>query len=88
MPDILFQLVAGGALLGSVHPHVRGLLGQGRPGRRGCSSHVLNLVTLLLVLFAGLAAFFAEPIVARVIAPGFAPAQQALTADLMRAGCC
>lgn len=85
LPDILFQLVAGGALGSAFIPTFAGYwVKDDRPGAWLLFSRVLNLVTLVLVLFAGLAALFAEPIVARVIAPGFAPAQQALTADLMR----
>ena len=85
LPDILFQLVAGGALGSAFIPTFAGYwVKDDRAGAWLLFSRVLNLITLLLVLFAGLAALFAEPIVARVIAPGFAPAQQALTADLMR----
>ena len=41
-------------------------------------------MTLLIVVLAGLAALFALPLVQHVIAPGFPPEQQALTANLMR----
>jgi putative peptidoglycan lipid II flippase len=42
------------------------------------------LVVLILVVLAGLAALWADPLVAWIIAPGFDPAQQQLTANLMR----
>ena len=45
---------------------------------------MLNLITLILVVLAGLAAIFALPIVHYVLAPGFSPEQQVLTATLMR----
>jgi len=85
IPDILFQLVAGGALGSAFIPTFSSyLVNKGRQAAWLLFSRVLNLVTLVLVIAAGLAAIFAEPLVARIIAPGFPPAQQALTADLMR----
>jgi putative peptidoglycan lipid II flippase len=48
-------------------------------------SRTLNLVVLILVVLAGLAAIWADALVTWIIAPGFDPAQQALTAALMRA---
>ncbi len=84
-PDILFQLVAGGALGSAFIPTFAGYWVKGdREGAWLLFSRVLNWITLLLVVLAGLAATFALPLVERVIAPGFPPAQQRLTADLMR----
>ncbi len=85
VPDILFQLVAGGALGSAFIPTFA--LYWAKEDERGAwqlFSRTLNLVTLLLVVMAGLAALWAEPLVARVIAPGFDPAQQQLSASLMR----
>ncbi len=85
IPDLLFQLVAGGALGSAFIPTFSQVWGSGDRARAWLLfSRVLNLVTLLMLIFAGLAAFFAEPLVARLIAPGFAPEQQLLTARLMR----
>lgn len=85
IPDILFQLVAGGALGSAFIPTFAAyLVNKSHRDAWLLFSRVLNLVTLILVVAAGLAAIFAEPLVARVIAPGFPPAQQALTASLMR----
>jgi putative peptidoglycan lipid II flippase len=85
VPDLLFQLVAGGALGSAFIPVFAGYWIKGeRPGAWLLFSRVLNLVTLLLIVLATAAILFAQPLVASVIAPGFAPEQQALTAQLMR----
>jgi putative peptidoglycan lipid II flippase len=85
LPDILFQLVAGGALGSAFIPLFAGLLAQGR--RRDAwrlASAVINLVMLLLTALALLAGLLAPLLVRQIIAPGFSPAQQALTVQLMR----
>jgi putative peptidoglycan lipid II flippase len=85
VPDILFQLVAGGALGSAFIPTFAQY--WAKDDERGAwllFSRTLNLVVLILVVLAALAALWAEPLVAWVIAPGFDPAQQALTASLMR----
>ncbi len=85
LPDMLFQLAAGGALGSAFIPTFSSYLVKGdRPGAWLLFSRVLNLITLILIALAVLGAFFAEPLVSRVIAPGFPPEQQALTASLMR----
>ena len=85
LPDILFQLVAGGALGSAFIPTFAGLLAQER--RRQAwrlASSVINLVMLILTAVSFLAGVLAQPLVRYIIAPGFTPAQQALTVDLMR----
>lgn len=85
IPDLLFQLVAGGALGSAFIPTFSQLWTEKGEARAWqLFSRVLNLITLLLVVLAGFAAIFAHPLVEGVIAPGFEPAQQALTAQLMR----
>ena len=85
LPDILFQLVAGGALGSAFIPTFSGYLAQGdEQGAWRLASAVINLVLLLLSALALLAAAFAPLLVAKVIAPGFDPAKHALTAQLMR----
>lgn len=84
-PDLLFQLVAGGAL-GSAFIPIFSTFWVKEDKRDAwlLFSRVLNLITLLLVIMAALAAVFAQPLVRYVLAPGFAPAQEQLTAELMR----
>ena len=85
VPDLLFQLVAGGALGSAFIPVFAGYWVKGeKPGAWLLFSRVLNLVTLLLVVLALTAILFAQPLVSGLIAPGFAPGQQALTVQLMR----
>jgi putative peptidoglycan lipid II flippase len=85
LPDLLFQLVAGGALGSAFIPTFAGLLAQER--RRDAwrlASAIINLLMLLLTVLSFLASLLAGPLVRHIIAPGFTPAQQALTAHLMR----
>ncbi len=85
VPDLLFQLVAGGALGSAFIPVFAGYWVKGeKSGAWLLFSRVLNLVTLLLVVLALTAILFAQPLVSGLIAPGFAPGQQALTVQLMR----
>jgi len=85
LPDILFQLVAGGALGSAFIPTFSGYLARGdERGAWRLASAVINLVFVLLSALALLAAAFAPLLVAKVVAPGFDPAKRALTAQLMR----
>jgi putative peptidoglycan lipid II flippase len=85
IPDLLFQLVAGGALASAFIPTFSTYwVKSERQEAWLLFSRVLNLITLLLVVLAALAALVAEPLVRQVLAPGFTPAQDALTASLMR----
>lgn len=85
VPDLLFQLVAGGALGSAFIPTFSASWSRGKEAAAWLLfSRILNLVTLFLVVLAGSAALLAPLLVERVIAPGFSPAQQALTVELMR----
>lgn len=85
VPDLLFNLVAGGALASAFIPPFSKLLTDGdlRGGWR-LASQVINLVFVITAALCFLAALFAEPIVRVSVGVGFTPAQQALTASLMR----
>lgn len=85
VPDLLFQLAAGGALGSAFIPVFSGFfLKSNKQDAWLLFSRVLNLITLLLIGFGLLAAIFAEPLVSGVLAPGFTSAQQQLTVSLMR----
>jgi len=85
VPDILFQLVAGGALGSAFIPTFSAYLSQkGTEAAWLLFSRVLNLITLLLVLLAAAAALGAPFLVESIIAPGFSIEQQTLTTSLMR----
>jgi putative peptidoglycan lipid II flippase len=85
LPDLLFQLVAGGALASAFIPTFTEYLARDdREGAWRLFSGVANLVLAITAAIAVVAALAAPWLVRRVIAPGFDPAQQALTARLMR----
>lgn len=85
-PDILYQLVAGGALASAFIPTFTGLLSKGdRPKGWKLASAVINLVTLILFVVGVVAAIFAPWIVRHILAPGFTdPVKFQLTVNLMR----
>ncbi len=85
LPDLLFNLVAGGSLGSAFIPVLTELLVQERRADAWrLASALANLVVAVLAAVSLLAAWAAEPIVAHLLAPGFPPPQQALTVDLLR----
>ena len=85
LPNILFTLVAGGALASAFIPTFTEFLEKDdREGAWQLASAIANLVTLVLTVVSVLAWIWAEPLVAEIIAPKFPAAQQALTASLLR----
>lgn len=84
--EILFNLVAGGALASAFIPTFTTLLTQDdRRGAWKLASAVANLVVLVLTAAAALAFIFAPQVVQYILAPGFTdPAQQKLTVELLR----
>jgi putative peptidoglycan lipid II flippase len=85
VPDLIFQLIAGGALGSAFIPTFTGYLAQGRAREAWrLASSVANIVLAVLTASAALAAFLAPWLVRHVVAPGFTPQEQALTAHLMR----
>jgi putative peptidoglycan lipid II flippase len=85
IPDLLFTLIAGGALVTAFLPVFAGSLAKGdRQEAWTVSSGVTNLALAVTAVLAGLGAASAPWLVAHAIAPGFDAPQQALTAHLMR----
>jgi len=85
IPDLLFSLMAGGALASAFIPTLAGYFARDdAEGGWRLASAVVNLVLVALTLAAGLAWAVAPALVATVLAPGFPPPQQALTISLMR----
>jgi putative peptidoglycan lipid II flippase len=77
--------VAGGALGSAFIPTFTAYLEQARREEAWrIASGVVNAIALIMIVLAGLAALFARPIVAGVLAPNFEPEKQALAASLMR----
>lgn len=85
LPEVLFSLVAGGALSSAMIPV---LLGVTRDGGDAAGARLIRLIlTALLAVFALLtlaAELLAPWFVGAVLAPGFDPATQARTVDLTR----
>ncbi len=85
IPDLLFTLIAGGALASVFIPIFTDALNRrGRAEAWRVASAVINLVILSTAVLAALIAWFAPALVACCLAPGFSGPQQALTVDLMR----
>jgi len=92
LPDLLFTVVAGGALATAFIPvfadyTARGDQGDGHTGREAAwrfTAAVLNWVVLIVISLALLAAILAPLLVRHLIAPGFDPQQQFETAAVMR----
>ena len=85
LPNILFALVAGGALASAFIPNFTEFLEkEDRKGAWHLASAILNLVTLGLTLISIFAALSADWLVINILAPNFSPEQQALTASLLR----
>ncbi|MGD8456376.1 MAG: murein biosynthesis integral membrane protein MurJ [Anaerolineales bacterium] len=85
LPDILFVLVAGGALASAFIPTFTEFLErEDRKGAWHLASSIANLVLLILVVFSLICWFFAPQIVASILAPDFSPEQKVLTVELLR----
>lgn len=88
IPDVIFNLLAAGALSSAFIPTFAGLLARNeRDAAWKLASAITNLALLALSLVSALAAFFAPQIVRHVIyvfKPELDPALQALTSDLLR----
>jgi putative peptidoglycan lipid II flippase len=87
-PDLLFSLLAGGALASAFVPTFTGFLAnEKRDDAWRLASSITNLVILILSLVSGLAALFAPTLVRHVLfvlKPELDPALQSMTVDLLR----
>ena len=85
LPDLLFTIVAGGALATAFIPVFADFLAaDDRKGAWRLASAITNLVVLIVSALAVVAGILAPWLVRSVIVPGFEPALQAQTANLMR----
>ena len=84
IPDLIFQLVAAGALSSALIPIVAGLLERDEEAHAWrVVSTVINLMLIALATLAGVL-FIVAPVVMRVIAPGFEGEQLEQTIVLTR----
>jgi len=88
IPDLLFYLVAGGALASAFIPTFTDFLTkEDRLGAWKLASSIANLVTLTLTLFSAVAAIFAPFVVRNILyslSPDLDPALESLTISLLR----
>lgn len=85
LPDLLFTVVAGGALATAFIPVFAGFVAaEDREGAWRLASAITNWVALIAGALAGVVALAAPWLAQTVIAPGFSPAQAAETAAVMR----
>lgn len=85
LPNILFVLVAGGALASAFIPNFTEFLERDdQKGAWHLAASITNLIILILILLSIFAAVFAPMLVSTIIAPDFDIAQQALTVELLR----
>jgi len=87
LPDILYQLIAGGALASAFIPTFTTLLTRGERSKAWLlASAIANIITVIFIVLGVLIALFTPWVVQRILAPGFAadPVKFALTVDLVR----
>ena len=85
VPELLFTLIAGGALVAAFIPvFSQTLLGKGQEEGWRLASAVLNIVVLVLLIAGLVVAIFAESISTRWLVIGFEPEKQLLTARILR----
>jgi putative peptidoglycan lipid II flippase len=83
--DLIFTLIAGGALASAFIPTFAGYLARDdNEGAWRLASNIINLISLALAIVSILAAIFALPIVSGLLGLGFDAAKQELTASLLR----
>ena len=85
VPDFVFNVLAGGALGSAFIPTFSAALAQSDARRAWqLAGAIINLTFVALTAISALLAIFAPQVAALTVARGFAPSDQALTADLMR----
>jgi len=84
-PDLIFSLVAGGALSSAFLPTFAGFLArEEKQDAWKLASAITNLILLVLSLLSIFSAIFANQIVTHILAPEFPRSQQLLAASLLR----
>ena len=85
LPDILYNLVAGGALASAFIPMFATLLTHGdRKTAWKLASAIANLITIILVVICAITAIFSPWVVKHILASGFTDQNVALAASLLR----
>jgi putative peptidoglycan lipid II flippase len=83
--DLIYLVVAGGALGSAFIPVFAGFLAENREDEAWrLAGSVLNWALLALLVTCALIALLADPLVALTVGSGFDPAKRALTAQILR----
>ncbi len=85
LPDVVFSLIAGGALVSAFLPTFTGFLEHKKTAEAWqLTSAIVNLITLILITACAIAWIFAPALVSHILAPSFPVDQQSLTVELLR----
>ncbi|MSP11942.1 MAG: murein biosynthesis integral membrane protein MurJ [Chloroflexi bacterium] len=84
VPDLLFQLIAGGALASAFVPAFSSYLARENKQEAWRMASALINLTLIVITAMAAISFVAAPLLARLIVPRYSPEYQDLTAHLMR----
>lgn len=85
VPELIFNLISGGALANAFIPIFSGVLAKdSRDAAWKIASHVINSVFVVTFVVSTVIALAAPWVVRTFVAPGFTPDQALLTANLMR----
>jgi len=85
IPEMIFLIVAGGALGSAFIPTFSSYVARGdTAGAWRLASAVVNLILITLTVTAALISTFAPTLVRTILAPGYTTAQQAATTKLLR----
>ncbi|MBE2182490.1 MAG: murein biosynthesis integral membrane protein MurJ [Anaerolineae bacterium] len=85
LPEVIFNLIAGGAITFAFIPVFTGLLAKDETSTAWkTASHVANTIFALTAVISLLAFLLAPWLVSQVISPGFSPETQSLTIEIMR----
>ncbi|MFN8410826.1 MAG: lipid II flippase MurJ [Anaerolineales bacterium] len=84
-PDLIFSLVAGGALSSAFLPTFTGFLAKDeKENAWKLASSIVNIILILLSGLSVLSAIFAPQIIRYILAAKFSPDQQEIAATLLR----
>lgn len=85
IPELIFTLIAGGALAHAFIPIFSGFLARGdREGAWRTASHVINTIFVITLSISAVVFVLAPWLVANVVAPGFDEVGRQQTVELMR----
>ena len=84
VPDLIFELVAGGALAAALIPTFTAYLAKGRQDEAWHLASAVMTIACIAATAVAAVVFVLAPWIVPLIVPGFEPAAQALTVQLVR----